>query len=1343
MPDSGHGCRNCCSEGSGVAENLAAQLLAAMALTDPGDIGGNAQWDISGALDALLLAAARSGTSHAGVVPTDPPPATGGGSADASLQATPRSGDAADGLSAAAEAGANAGAPEAASVWLRDSSSRSIPGRPVSIGRAAALPNTLDIGRALRPLRRPRPSRIDQRLDLGATVDHYTRTGLLVPQLAPVAEPWLEVVVVADRGTSMAVWDETSLALIKVLRTLSAFRSVRVWHLEHPPEAAPILRNHRGQPFPMDPSDPRHNQPAHRLLLIVSDCAAPAWRRNDLWQMLHAWGRTAPVALINPLPKRLWQRSGLDLPRTTVTAPVPASPGRLLAYRRPRLFRDDVPRTRPWQALPVLQLDAGQVLAWARTVMRTDPSGCEAVLIPASGRVPSRNRGTRPSTAPPGTTATDSQVTAAAVAFTDSTRSPAVRLATAASSLDAFTLPVLDVLRERMVPEASVADTAEFLTAGLLIATRHEDSDIVYQFHPAAAHHLRGLLSRDQAWDAYFALTDHLAAHPQAPHGIGAALHSPTSQEKLPTGLRPIAQAAAATALLLGLESTGPRSGPAEQAGLAVEFPDAERDDVAQQTPAPAMSDSHPEPVPDVELALDGPRIAGAVLPRSAQSDMLDRLNAEREIHGRHRNLLVAAPGTGKTTMAAFDYKHLCEQHQADLRLLFIADREETLHQARRTYQNVLMAADFGEPLHGGGAAPQHWDHLFATVQSIGRILDDLPPGHFDVIVIDEFHGAGSPTYRKILERFVPLELLGLSSAPERMDGLSIHDAFFDGRIAAELRLQDALATGLLVPLHYFGVADGTDFRALDWQQGRYDLASLNALLAGNDARARLVVKAVRDNIPDMRAMRAVGFCTSVTHAEFMAQHFREAGFHAMALSAASPHAERQKALSSLRNGDLQALFCVDRLGEGLRVPEVDALLLLRPTSSGTRFQQQLGVGLALSPGKRVLTVLDFIGHHRKEFRLGNQFRAMTNLAGKRLLDHIEHDFPRLPSGSMIALDEMARALVIDNLREQMRGGVADTAREVARYGEHDLRRYLQESGRELNDLYHGDGTWTRLLRRAGVLDGKAPEGETALLRRVRSFLHVDDPERVEAYTLMLEDDAPLYSDLDERAQVYARMLFFQLWPFGGPARGVFSSYEEGFVTLHRHQAVRSELRQILAHNLDNAARVPIPMPKIGGDLIASLTIHASYTREEALSALGQAEIGGLLPAEFREGVKWCESLKTDALFITIEKDEVDFSPQTRLHDYALSKSLFHWESQNRTSETSPTGIRYRTHIEMGTHVLLFVRWSKSSDIGSVQPWTLLGPAEYVEHKGSKPMSILWKLRHELPSYVWSYASIP
>ncbi|MFF3684942.1 DUF3427 domain-containing protein [Streptomyces sp. NPDC002187] len=725
------------------------------------------------------------------------------------------------------------------------------------------------------------------------------------------------------------------------------------------------------------------------------------------------------------------------------------------------------------------------------------------------------------------------------------------------------------------------------------------------------------------------------------------------------------------------------------------------------------------------------------VRPYPHQRDMLERLEVERTVHDRHRNLLVAATGTGKTVMAALDFKRLRQQYGRDLRLLFVAHRQEILRQSLRTYQDVLVDANFGEELHSS-IVPEEWAHVFASVQSLNaRALEPFAPGHFDVVVIDEFHHGVSPTYRKIIDHFAPLELLGLTATPERMDGRSIQDEFFDGRIAAEMRLWEALENDLLSPFHYFGVTDNTDMSAITWKRGSYDATALSNLFTGNDARARLVVQAVRDKVTDPGSMRALGFCVSVGHAHFMADFFRRAGLSAVALSGETPREERKQALDALRSGELQVIFSVDLFNEGLDIPDVDTLLLLRPTSSATVFLQQLGRGLRRTEDKAVLTVLDFIGQHRKEFRFEEHFRAMTNLTRNRLLANIEHDFPQLPSGCQIILESKAKELIIDNIRSQIGVNVTQLAREVGQYAEPRLSAYLRESGRELKEIYRGNGnSWTGLLRRARLLSDHALEGETALLKRVSAFLHVDDPQRVAAYTQLLEDDAPTYAELDERVQAYARMLYFSLWPLGG-----FASYQEGLDSLRPHHNFRDELRQVLAYNLNHTDHVPIPLLGKLADL--PLTVHAAYSREEILPALGQSFIGGnTLPGYFQEGVRWCENIQTDALLITLEKDEKDFSPQTRYRDYAMNDRLFHWESQNRTSDSSPTGMRYKTHQGRGTHILLFVRRYKKTDIGGPHPWMLLGPADYVGHKGSKPMGITWNLRHEIPADVLTYSAI-
>ncbi|MEX3099628.1 MULTISPECIES: DUF3427 domain-containing protein [unclassified Streptomyces] len=725
------------------------------------------------------------------------------------------------------------------------------------------------------------------------------------------------------------------------------------------------------------------------------------------------------------------------------------------------------------------------------------------------------------------------------------------------------------------------------------------------------------------------------------------------------------------------------------------------------------------------------------VHPLPHQKDMLERLHVERTVRGRNRNLLVAATGTGKTVMAALDYRRMRDEQGGKLpRLLFVAHRKEILDQSLRKYREVLDNASFGEPLHSG-KEPSDWNHVFASVQSLNlRRLEQLSPDHFDVIVIDEFHHATAETYRRVIDHFTPSELLGLTATPERMDGLNVQDEFFNGRIAAELRLWEALENDLLCPFHYFGIPDGTDLTRLNWRSGTYDRDQLGHLFTGDEARARIVIKQVEDKISNPVGMRALGFCVTKAHAHFMADCFRRAGFQAVALDSDSRADVREQTLADLKEGRIQVVFSVDLFNEGLDVPDVDTLLLLRPTNSATVFLQQLGRGLRRTPNKPVLTVLDFIGQHRAEFRFEEQFRALTNLSRNRLVESIDQGFPQLPSGCQIILEGKSKDIILDNLRAQIKATITTLAKEAREYSTPQLADYLRESRRDIQEVYKSDNSWTKVLRRAEFIRGEAPSGEAELLKRVHAFLHVDDPDRIHAYLRLLADDTPAYNALPTGEQAYARMLFFNLWDNAGG----FASYEQGLESLRSQHHLRDELRQVLSYALENADHYPLPLEGALADV--PLKIHSSYNRSEILSALGVAELGGQLPRDFGQGVRWIQELETDALLITLEKSERDFSPTVRYQDYALSPTRFHWESQSTTPEHSATGLRYQQHAERGSHVLLFLRRYKRNSIGKAEPWMLLGPATYAGHTGSKPMAITWDLHHELPADVSAYASI-
>ncbi len=404
------------------------------------------------------------------------------------------------------------------------------------------------------------------------------------------------------------------------------------------------------------------------------------------------------------------------------------------------------------------------------------------------------------------------------------------------------------------------------------------------------------------------------------------------------------------------------------------------------------------------------------ILPYSYQQEILDKLEAERTVRGYNRNLVVAATGTGKTVISALDYKRFCRQHPGQpCRLLFVAHREEILKQSMYTFRAVLKDANFGN-LFVGSHKADSIDHLFISIQTFNSqdFTTKTDADFYDYIVVDEFHHAAAPTYQKLLVYYQPQILLGLTATPERMDGKNILD-YFGGRIAAEIRLPEAIDRKLLCPFQYFGVTDTVDLSSLKWRTGGYDKNELSNLYTFSglvaERRADLVVNSILKYVTDINEVKGLGFCVSIEHARFMADYFNAYGVPSMALTGDSPDEERNAAKQRLVSGEIRFIFVVDIYNEGVDIPEVNTVLFLRPTESLTVFLQQLGRGLRMAENKECLTVLDFIGQANKKYNFEEKFAALLSNTTRSVSREIKEGFLSAPKGCYIQLEKSQRGM--------------------------------------------------------------------------------------------------------------------------------------------------------------------------------------------------------------------------------------------------------------------------------------------------------------------------------------------
>jgi superfamily II DNA or RNA helicase len=720
------------------------------------------------------------------------------------------------------------------------------------------------------------------------------------------------------------------------------------------------------------------------------------------------------------------------------------------------------------------------------------------------------------------------------------------------------------------------------------------------------------------------------------------------------------------------------------------------------------------------------------IKPFPFQEEILEKLEAERLVHNRYRNLIVAATGTGKTVVSAFDFKHFKKQNSA-AKLLFVAHRKEILQQAQATFQGVLRDNNFGE-LWVDGIEPEKYDCIFASVQTLNNRISSLhlSESFYDFIIIDEVHHIAASSYRPILNRFKPKILLGLTATPERMDGEDILKDFCD-TIAAEIRLPEALNRKLLCPFQYFGITDSIDLSNVPWSNGRYEPGELTRIYTQDDKRVGEIIFNLNKYLRDINDVRALCFCVTQQHAQFMAEKFSLAGMKADYL-VSSRNELRGELRRKFSNKEINYLFVVDIFNEGIDIPEIDTVLFLRPTESLTVFLQQLGRGLRLADNKECLTVLDFVGNSRPEYDFEGKFRALIGKTTTSIQKEIEDDFPHLPLGCAIILEKKAKDYILDNIRKATSMNKNQLLTKIRNY-QHQTT--LPLSLKNFSTFYHTPlqliykrGNWKRLCVLADQIEDYPTTNEKEISRAISNkWLSCNSNTYFQFILLIAKEDFNVsLNKLSEQEKAMCLMLHYDVWQDAGG----FTSLEESIHAIGRNKILTQEIIEVLEILID---KIDFIEKEIVLPYSQPLKIHGRYTRDQILSAFGFNTFKQ--KSSNREGVAFSVERNSELLFVTLNKSEKDFSPTTLYEDFAISENLFHWQSQNAVRPDRGKGLSYIEQKENNKRILLFIREKNEDEFGNTMSFVFIGEGNIAEHYGSNPMSIKWELNEPMPPYLW------
>ena len=775
-------------------------------------------------------------------------------------------------------------------------------------------------------------------------------------------------------------------------------------------------------------------------------------------------------------------------------------------------------------------------------------------------------------------------------------------------------------------------------------------------------------------------------------------------------------------------------------------------------------------------------------VPNSMQKRVLEKLEETRE-NGNKKGLVISATGTGKTYLAAMDIKQFFEIYSntenkllekpkiSNIKFLFIAHREELLENAMNVFSRILTIDknEFGKIY--GGLKETNKSMIFASIQSLRNCYNEFKPNFFDYVIVDEFHHSMSESYLKTLSYFNPKFLLGLTATPKRMDGKDIL-SLCDYNVVDEIGIKEALEEDLIVPFHYFGVNDYMiNYDNIPYKNGKYNEKVLleNLLL---NTRTDYIVEKINKFGFDGDKLSAVAFCQNIEHAFFMKEEFTKKGYKSAVITANTNSNERSEILEKFKNKKIEILCVVDILNEGIDIPTINLLLFLRPTMSSTIFIQQIGRGLRKTKNKDFVTIIDFIGNHKKDYLLINYFSneidnkdTLFTKKGK-IINEIKNQFSNIPKSCYVELDRVCQNRIIEKI-EKINFNSKNILKEL-------YLDYKQEIGKSENEILKISDFDTNVelfqelsLKLGSFYNAQLRFENPEILKQNKISLNSEELEflaylekkltLVEPFTYLIVkylinnnfinseiiiNEYKNYFNIKDDFQkeyvinrIFTELVEDKILEENSKNRlfKISKKYNKIFESKKENNEINLKLI-----DLDNSQNSNYNFKNRIEDLLYlglsefKKNNNLSIFHENILipyKKYKRVELQILLDSKVPKGSWRAGYANTDkdiCLFATIDKTHI-LQENLKYDNSLFADDIIQWISQPKTAHTSSVGKMFINHKKLGYNVHIFIRKFAFMDGNKTNPFIYLGKADYYKSSGDKPMRILWKLEEKIP----------